>query len=77
MEDKQSQLSKKPYEIIDIQELNRVADTGGLERYYRHKIKTRGGVKLTVDIDEKDFTPDKVNELLLARADNADKILKL
>jgi len=63
------------YKVLRIDELIRPADTGGVERYYRHTIKTRGGVRLTVDIDEKDFTADKAGPILAKRAAEADKIL--
>lgn len=65
------------YEVLSIDELTRVGETRGIERYYRHQIKTKGGVILTVDIDEKDFTEDKAAPILLKKAQNADKILAL
>ena len=65
------------YKVLKIDELSRVADTGGIERYYRHKIKTAGGVVLTIDISEKDFTGAKAAPILLKRAVEADKILAL
>ena len=67
----------KEYKVLSIDELSRVSDTGGIERYYRHRIKTQGGVIRTVDVDEKDFTAEKVAPILLAVAQEADKILKL
>ncbi len=62
------------YEVITIDELTRVGDTRGLEKYYRHRIKTAGGVVISVDIDEDDFTPEKAEPILKAAAENADKI---
>ena len=67
----------KEYEVISIDELTRVSDTRGLEKYYRHRIKTHGGVVLSVDIAEDDFTPGKAGPTLLEAAKNADAILKL
>jgi len=67
----------KEYHVLKIDELSRVSDTRGIERYYRHKIKTRGGTVLTVDIDEVDFTDDKAAQILAKRAIEADKILAL
>lgn len=67
----------KLYEVIKIDELSRLTDTQGIERYYRHRIRTKGGTVLTEDIDEKDFTPEKVSVILAAKAENADKILAL
>lgn len=63
------------YEIIRITEQLRPAADGGVEKFYRHTIRTRGGTVLTVDIPEADFTPEKVEPILKARATNADKIL--
>lgn len=65
------------YKVLSIDEMTRIADTGGIERYYRHTIKTKGGVTLTVDIDEKDFTAEKAAPILLKKAQEADKILAL
>ena len=65
------------YKVIKIDELSRVSDAGGVERYYRHKIKTRGGTVLTVDIDEEDFTAEKAGPKLAAKATEADKIKAL
>jgi len=65
------------YKVLSIDELTRISDEGGIERYYRHRIKTKGGVVLTVDIDEKNFTAEKAAPILLKRAQEADKILAL
>jgi len=65
------------YKVLRIDELSKMAELGGIERYYRHIIKTKGGVKLTVDIDEKSFTAEKAAPILLKRAIEADKILAL
>ena len=67
----------KEYEVIKTDQLTRVSDTRGLENYYRLQIRTRGGTVLSVDIDEEDFTPEKTAPILQARAENADRILKL
>lgn len=68
---------QKPYRVLKIDELTRVSDLGGIEKYYRHTIRTRGGVVLTVDIDEDNFTPDKAGPILEKRAVEADKIMLL
>jgi len=64
----------KGYKVLKIDELSRVSDAGGVERYYRHKIKTRGGTVLTVDIDEKDMAEEKVASILTEKATLFDKI---
>jgi hypothetical protein len=68
---------QKPYKVLKIDELTRLSEGGGVERYYRHQIKTRGGTILSVDIDERDFTAEKTAPVLAARATEADKILAL
>ncbi len=68
---------QKPYRVLKIDELSRISDTQGIERYYRHSIKTRGGTVLSVDISEADFTAEKAGPILEKRAIEADKILAL
>lgn len=64
------------YKVLKIDELVRPGEVGGVERYYRHTIKTKGGTRLSVDISEADFTAEKAAPILLAAAKNADAILK-
>ena len=63
------------YKVLKIDELTRLSDTGGVERYYRNTIRTKGGVVLSVDISEKDFTEERAAPILAAKATTADKIL--
>jgi hypothetical protein len=65
------------YKVLKIDELTRLSDTGGVEHYYRHTIKTKGGIVLTVDIDEKDFTAKAAAPILAKHAAEADAILSL
>lgn len=65
------------YKVLSIDELVRPGEVGGIERYYRHKIKTKGGVVLTVEISEANFTEEKAGPILLKKAQEADKILAL
>jgi len=65
------------YTVLKIDEMTKVAEMGGIEHYYRHTIKTKGGTVLTVDVDEKHFTPEKVAPILLKKAKEADAILTL
>lgn len=65
------------FKVLKIDELTRVSDTSGIEHYYRHQIKTTGGVVLTVDISQEDFTATKVAPILEKAAKEADKILSL
>ena len=70
-------MPEKAYKVLSIDELVRVSDTGGVERYYRHRIKTAKGVVISVDVDAKDFTAEKAAPILAARAAEADKIMAL
>ena len=70
-------MGEKLYRMLKIDEMTRLAEAGGVEKYYRHQIKTRGGVVLTVDISEKDFTVEKAAPILDKKAAEADKILAL
>lgn len=65
------------YKVLKIDQMIRPGEVGGVENYYRHTILTKGKTRLSVDIDEKDFTPEKVAQILLAAALNADKIKAL
>lgn len=65
------------YKVLKIDEMVRPGEVTGIEKYYRHTIKTKGSIVLTVDIDEKNFTPEKSAPILLKAAQNADKILAL
>ncbi len=67
----------KEYTVMRIDELTRLSNAGELERFYRHRIETTGGVVLSVDIDQENFTPEKTEPILKAAAKNADTILKL
>lgn len=65
------------YEVLRIDEMTRASDVKGIEHYYRCRIKTKGGVVLSIDIEEKDFSPEKSAPILLKEAQNADKIKAL
>ena len=67
----------KEYKVLKIDEMVRAGEVSGIEKYYRHTIKTKGGVVLTVDIDDKNFTPEKAAPILSKKAIEADKILTL
>jgi len=69
-------MAKGAYRVLKIDEMTRLAEAGGVEKFYRHQIKTAGGVILSVDIGAADFTPVKAAPILTAAAENADAILK-
>lgn len=65
------------YKVLKIDEMIKPGEIAGIEKFYRHTIKTKGKIVLTVDIDEKDFTPEKAAPILQKAATEADKILAL
>jgi len=65
------------YKVLKITEMVRPGEGEGVEKFYRHTIRTKGGTILHVEIKEEDFTTEKVAPILSARAQEADKILKL
>lgn len=65
------------YKVLKITEMVRPGEVGGVVKFYRHQIKTKGGVILSVDIGEDDFTEEKAAPILAAKAVNADNVLKL
>lgn len=69
--------AQKEYKVLKIDEMVRPGVVSGIEKYYRHTIMTKGGVVLTVDINEQDFTPKKAAPILLRKAQEADGILAL
>lgn len=70
-------MEKALFKVLKIDEMTRLAEGGGIEKFYRHQLKTKGGVILSVEIAEKDFTAEKAAPILEKRAIEADKILSL
>ncbi|GAI14832.1 unnamed protein product [marine sediment metagenome] len=68
---------EKNFTVLKIDETTRIGELDKIEHYYRHTIKTKGGVILTVDISEKNFTAEKAAPILEKKAIEADKILAL
>ncbi len=65
------------YKVLKISEMVRPGEVSGVDKFYRHTIRTKGGVILSVEIAEADFTPEKSGPILSAAAKNAEAILKL
>ena len=65
------------YKVLRIIQTVRPGEAEGIVNVYRHTIKTKGGTVLNVEVKEEDFTPEKAAPILAARAQEADKILKL
>lgn len=65
------------YKVLKIREMLRPGEGEGVEKFYRHTIKTRGGTVLNVEVAESDFTEGQVATILKGKVLEADKILKL
>jgi hypothetical protein len=65
------------FKVLGITERTRIGPGGNIERYYRHTIETRGGVTMTVDVDEKDFNAKAAKPILEKAALNAEGVLNL
>jgi len=69
--------TQKAYEVLRVDEMTRVAELGGIEHYYRHIVKAKGGSVFTVDIDDKTYWDEKAGPILLKKAQIADRALSL
>lgn len=65
------------YKVLKITQMTRPSEVAGIEKFYRIQYKTKGGVVDVVDIDEKDYTEEKVTATLTKLAQKHDKILAL
>ena len=64
-------------EVTRISEMSRLTAEGEVVKFYRHSVRTAKGASITVDIDEENFTAEKAEPILKAKAEAADKILSL
>lgn len=60
-------------EVVDITELRRIGATGEVENWYRYRVTTKGGITFTKTVKEEDTTPEKIEPILKARAEELDK----
>lgn len=67
----------KDFKVLRIDELTRIGETGNIQKFYRHQVKSKSGVIFTVDIPEANFTAEKAQPILLAKAQEVDKIMAL
>ncbi|MBA7579237.1 hypothetical protein ES708_21106 [subsurface metagenome] len=65
------------YKVLKITEMVRPGEAEGIVKVYRHTIKTKGGTVLNIELSEENSTPEKAAPILLTRAQEFDKILKL
>ena len=65
------------YKVLKIDEVTRPDDVQGVKLLYRYRVKSKGGVTFTLEIDDPDPTSEKVAPILAAKASEFDKILKL
>ena len=68
---------EKLYKVVKIIEMVKPGEIGGVEKYKRITIQTKGGTVRNVDIPEASFTPEKAAPILEKKATEADKILAL
>lgn len=65
------------YKVLKIDEMSKIGDLDKIVHYYRHFIKTKGGIVLSVDISEANWNAEKAAPILDKKAIEADKILAL
>jgi len=68
---------QKPYKVLKGDEMTRLSEGGGVELYRRYQLRTKGGMTITVDLDEPDWLDEKAAPIFLKAATEADKILAL
>lgn len=62
------------HEILTIDQLSRVGELGGIERYGRVRFRTKKGTIWTIDIDDEDLTLEKARPIVDKRADELDAL---
>lgn len=67
----------KEYTVLKVTPMSRVADEGGIEKYYRIKYKTEGGIVDTFDVPEKEYTAKDLPPIILKLAQKHDAMLLL
>ena len=67
----------KEYEVIDSTEMTGIDKVKGIFKYRRYQLKTKAGSVITVDLNEKDWTPEKAAAIFLEAATKEDKIRAL
>ena len=67
--------STKPYVVLKIDEMTRLADAGGVERYYRVKMKTEKGIIISVELEVDELPKDKATPILTKKAKEADSLM--
>lgn len=60
-------------EVIDITEFRKPGPTGEIETWYRYRATSKGGVTFTANIPEAETTPEKVDQVLEAKATRLDR----
>jgi hypothetical protein len=65
------------YKVIDSVEMTGIDRLKGVFKYRRYTLRTKSGSIITVDLDEKDWTPEKASAIFLKYATEEDKIRAL
>jgi len=65
------------YKVLDSIEMTGIDKIKGIFKYRRYTLRTKSGSVITIDLDEKDWTPEKAGPIFLKAALDEDKIRAL
>ena len=65
------------YKVTDSVEMTGIDREKGIFKYRRYTLRTKAGSVLTVDLEEKNWTPEKAAPIFLKAATEEDKIRAL
>lgn len=63
--------------VIDVTEVMRPGPALEMEKFYRYTVTSKGGITFTEEIPEAETTPEEVDKILGARAEQLDKTKSL
>ena len=67
----------KLYTVEEIVEMTNITQRGTFQKQYRVTARSKSGIVFSLDISEPDFTQEKVDQLLSAKAELLDKVKQL
>ena len=67
----------KPYKVDDVTERTTISRGGLVQKIYRVTATSQSGTVFTVEIDEPNFTEEKVDQILTEKAELIEGIKKL
>jgi hypothetical protein len=65
------------YKVTKSLEMTGISEEGRIYKYRRYTLHTKSGSIITVDLDEKNWTPEKASAIFLKAATEEDKIRAL